>query len=83
MKTFEISQATFDDIQNRFAYHKPDEDRVERHGAVRNSLQSVALKILSLTPPGREQALALTKLEEAMVWANAAIARSPRDNPGN
>jgi hypothetical protein len=33
-----------------------------------------ATMIVELTPPGREQALALTKLGESIMYANAAIA---------
>jgi hypothetical protein len=33
--------------------------------------------LLDLLPPGREKALVLTNLEQAMFWANAAIARQP------
>jgi hypothetical protein len=32
--------------------------------------------LLSLVPAGRELSLALTKLEEAMMWANDGIARN-------
>ena len=34
-----------------------------------------ATMIVELTPPSREQSLALTKLSEASMHANAAIAR--------
>ncbi len=36
----------------------------------------LAQYVLALTPESREQSLAVTKLEEAMMWANAAIARN-------
>jgi hypothetical protein len=35
----------------------------------------------ALVPDGREKSLALTKIEEAMFWANAGIARQPDDVP--
>lgn len=60
----------------RFAYHKPvDDKRAATHDTLRNVLQDVADVIVELTPEGREQSLAVTKLEEAMFWANAALAR--------
>lgn len=66
-----------DRIRNDFQYHPPkDAVTVELHGTVRDRLQNIALWIESATPAGREQALAITKLEEAMFWANAAIARN-------
>lgn len=34
------------------------------------------IHITHKTPKSREQSLAITKVEEAMFWANAAIARN-------
>lgn len=64
------------DIDNRFQYHPPkDEGTKELHQQVRQTLHSVASSFNSALPEGREKSLAITHLEEAMFWANAAIAR--------
>lgn len=64
------------DIANRFDYHKPNAKKVLEHETVRMQVGALAHEWDQSLPVGREQALALTKLEEAMFWANAAIARS-------
>ncbi|MGA2223542.1 MAG: hypothetical protein ABSH41_03760 [Syntrophobacteraceae bacterium] len=65
------------DIENRFAYHAPSELKVKRHAFVRESIKKIADTINVLVPDGREKALAITHLEDAMMWANAGIARNP------
>lgn len=62
-------------FDQRFIYHAPDENRQHQHEIVRRDMRSVAISWSSFLPEGREQSLAITKLEEAMFWANAAIAR--------
>lgn len=69
------------DLLNRFRYHKPDEQAILRHQEARNIFHQVALLVVESTTPGREQSLALTKLEEGLFWTNAAIARM--DSDGN
>jgi hypothetical protein len=49
------------------------------HSSVRYNSQKLALFFEEKLPSGREKALAITKLEEAMFWANAAIARDNND----
>lgn len=71
-------------IDNDFAYHKADEATGRRHSQVRLICRALAKEMAAAIPPGREQSLAITKLEEAMFWANAGIARqSEVDNDGD
>lgn len=51
------------------------------HEAVRGALGNVARNLDVWVPDGREKATALTKLEEAMMWANAGIARQGPAGP--
>lgn len=69
-------------LVHRFAYHPPDtEDKVSRHENVRSVCFGAAKELIELTgPPSREQSIAITKVEEAMFWANAAIAREISPN---
>jgi hypothetical protein len=75
METRTDFQAMKDDLQNRFTYHTPKNDQPLRYQRLRDQAKHLAEVILDLTPPSREQSLALTKLEEAIFWANAGIAR--------
>lgn len=68
---------TADQLRHRFQFHPADsQNRKDAHQRVRDTLLEAADTIVEVTgAPGREQSLAVTKLEEAMFWANAAIAR--------
>ena len=63
------------DIDNRFTYHPPKDGQVETYVIIRSAAREFALLVASLTPVSREQSLAITNLEEAVMWANAAVAR--------
>lgn len=67
-----------DDLQNRFGYHPPNKPGIaEAHEFVREMCFDLAVVIDRIIPDGREKSTAITKIEEAMMWANAAIARNP------
>ncbi|MGE9695928.1 DUF7681 family protein [Streptomyces sp. CH6] len=66
------------ELAHRFNYHPPQTPAVARaHAAVREQCTQLAGFLGSTLPEGREKALAVTKLEEVLFWANAAIARQP------
>lgn len=68
-----------EEIAHRFAYHPPkNEATVKAHERVRKALGDLAQELDELLPADRprEKALTQTSLEDAMMWANAAIARS-------
>jgi hypothetical protein len=64
-------------IEHNFKYHPPSGDAVAAHTAVRAAAKEMALLIDEALPAaaGREKATAITKVEEAMMWACAGIAR--------
>jgi hypothetical protein len=64
-----------EELEIRFTYHSPSGDQPEKYEIIRNIAKGFAEFIAVNTPDSREQSLALTKLEEAVFWANAAIAR--------
>lgn len=64
------------ELDRRFTYHAPKGDQPERYTNLRASARLLAVAIVSNTPESREQSLALTHLEDAVFWANAAIARN-------
>lgn len=63
------------EIDLRFTSHSPTGNQPQRYQEIRSYGHGMAACIVNLTPASREQSLALTKLEEAVFWANAAIAR--------
>ena len=63
------------DLERRFTYHPPKEGQPEKYVRIRNCAFVLAELVDGLCPDSREKSLALTKVEEAVMWANAAIAR--------
>lgn len=70
-----MTEIDYADLDKRFRSHPVDAEQAECLDHVRSAMRSAAVAVLQVAPEGRERALALTKLEEAMFWANAAIAR--------
>jgi hypothetical protein len=66
-----------DEIDHRFTYHAPTPTRVVLHEDVRRDCRELAHVLNETLPEGREKSLALTHLQEVMMWANAAIALAP------
>jgi hypothetical protein len=64
-----------EEIEIRFTYHAPKEGQPEIYTTIREEARRLAMRFAQYVPASREQSLALTKLEEAVMWANAGIAR--------
>lgn len=71
-----MDQKKIDDIEKRFTYHAPKLDQPARYSEIRALGKNLAFLIEEACPDSREKSLAFTKLEEAVFWANAAIARN-------
>lgn len=59
----------------RFTYHSPKPGQPEKYQAIRAKAQELAEVIGENSPPSEESAIAIRKIEEAVMWANAGIAR--------
>lgn len=64
-------------IKNNHLYHPPTtEEQIEAYEEIRLVTANCAEALVGLCPESRELSLALTNLELAMMWANAAVARN-------
>lgn len=67
------------DLENRFTYHPPrDDDDVELYRKIRQAGLQFALVVDAAAKESRELSLAITHIEDAVMWANAAVARHGR-----
>lgn len=57
-----------------FTYHAPKGDQPERYEALRHTAHELAYLIEETCPDSREKSLAITNLQQAVMWANASIA---------
>ncbi len=72
---YPITDSDREDYAKRFTYHEPKADQQPRYMELRARARELAELMLESCPPSRERSLAMTKLEESVFWANAAIAR--------
>jgi hypothetical protein len=63
-------------IERDFTYHPPKPGQPEKYSMIRATAKNLAILLVDQVPQSRELSLALTHLEEAVMWANAAIARN-------
>jgi len=62
--------------ERNFTYHPPKPGQPEKYERLREEAKALARSIEELCPSSRERSLAMTNLEQAVMWANAAIARN-------
>lgn len=64
------------DIEQIFSHHPPkDEDTMVAHANVRSLIRAVAHELNDHLQDSPEKTLAIRKLQEAMMFANSAIAQ--------
>jgi len=70
-----VTLEDMDDLKDRFSYHSPKEGQPHKYEQVRTYGQFLATQIIEHAPDCTERDTAISKVEEATFWANAAIAR--------
>lgn len=72
----EAQDAYYDaNLENWFTHHPPRNDlQVIAYQKIRSSGRHLAAGIMNHCPPGHERNIALDKIREAVMWANAGIA---------
>lgn len=63
-------------LEKNFTYHPPTPEQRLVYETIREQAHNYANYLQSKCPESRELSLALTKLEECVMWANASIARN-------
>ena len=64
------------DLEKRFTYHPPLNGQAGRYAGLREYGLQLAEHINKECPDSREKSLAITALEETIMWANASISRN-------
>jgi hypothetical protein len=70
----EFGPMTKEQVENTFTYHSPKGNQPGRYEAIRGKAKELAMLLIESCPESRERAVALTNLQQAIMWANASIA---------
>ena len=79
MPTYEIPESVWNRLTNDFTYHAPSGDQAARYGFIRAAGRVFAEVVCSNCPDSRERSVALTNIDQAVFFANAAIARNEKE----
>lgn len=63
-------------LEHNFKYHAPKDGQPFDYDQIRQAGKRFAELICERVPTSRERATALTRIEEAIFWANAGVARN-------
>lgn len=63
-----------EDLDDIFSYHAPEPEQVKHYNALREAARAFAEVILEHTPVSPDQTVAIRKVREAVMTANAAVA---------
>lgn len=70
-----IPYVSGEDLENWFSHHPPmTKEIVEKYNTIREQAKNFAHYILENCPDSAERCLAIDKLRECVMWANASIA---------
>ena len=69
-----MMEITAGEIEKRFTYHPPKDNQPEKYERLRKAAKDLAYLIAEVCPESKEAHLALTSLQETVMWANASIA---------
>lgn len=72
---------TEEKILTEWHYHKPNLSQTERFPAINDATREAAKVIMQCCPPSPERTLAIRKLQEARMWANASIVMNEKSEP--
>ena len=70
---------TKEQLDNTFTYHRPFGNQPARYEALREKAKELATLFDGACPDSREKSLALTNLQQAVMWANASIAINEKE----
>lgn len=64
------------ELETRFSYHPPRNDEEKNfYETFRDDVKRLGVVILEECRPSRERSIALTALDQVVMWANASVAR--------
>jgi hypothetical protein len=72
----EMDLADHEAVENNFKYHLPHPANVQKFINIREWAHGFAVLLLESVPVCAERTEVLKKIDEAVMWANAGIARN-------
>lgn len=67
------------ELEKRFTYHRPTGDQPKHYASIRNMAKNFAMYLNGICPDGRAKSIAMTKLDEVVMWANKSIAEGEKN----